>query len=650
MVANIPTPSQIEADDAPSSVATSYVLEVGQSAQGVLSSVADEDWFRVNLTAGQVYTFAVIGTGSAPLQDAYLYLKSSAGLDLVSNDDGGPNTSSLISYTALTTGSYYLDVASNWSVSGQYESAQYSISASAAEKPNFDYSMGAGAIDSYTSWLMESSPTVVTYGFRDRTSTLGNFDPSIDSFARLSAAQKNAVHLALTLWSDVANIQFEQVNEGGYTNNATILLANYADALDDAGAYANYPGSTAYSSSAGDIWLNTAGGISTVAAGIGTYTFETILHELGHAIGLSHPGDYNFSAGAIFSYEGSAQFLQDSKQYSVMSYFEASNTGSNIPDYQISTPLMFDILAMQNIYGANLTTRTDDTIYGFHSNAGTPYDFLINDIPQLCIWDAGGTDVIDCSGYSQAQNINLAAGSFSDIAGYIDNVSIALNVEIENAIGGTSHDVITGNDLNNIVTGNAGNDTINGGEGIDTAVYSGALREYGGTIASRTVIDLVANRDGTDTLSHIERLAFTDTMLALDTAANENAGNSYLLYQAAFDRTPDVEGLGYWISKMDQGVNIVTDVAQNFILSNEFKSLYGANPTATQFTNLLYQNVLHRLPDADGLNYWLTEFARDGDSLYKRAGTLNNFAISAENIANVADQIVDGIQYQAYVG
>lgn len=353
MVANISTPSLIEADDAPSSVATSYVLGIGQSAQGVSTSVADEDWYRVNLTAGQVYTFAVIGSGSSPVQDTYLYLKNAAGIDLVSNDDGGPNTSSLISYRALTTGSYYLDVASNWSASGQYESAQYSISASVGASPNFDYSMGAGAIDSYTSWLAETSPTVVTYGFRDRVSSLSNFDLSFNSFSRLSTAQKNAVHLALTLWSDVANIQFEQVNVSGYTNNATILIANYADALDFAGAYATYPGSTASSSSAGDVWLNTAGGISTVAAGIGTYTFETILHELGHAIGLSHPGDYSFTAGTIFSYEGSAQFLQDSKQYSVMSYFEATNTGSNIPDYQISTPLMFDILALQNIYGAN---------------------------------------------------------------------------------------------------------------------------------------------------------------------------------------------------------------------------------------------------------------------------------------------------------
>jgi serralysin len=650
MVTNIPNPSLTEFIDAPASIETGYVLDVGQTAQGILSDVSDQDWYGVNLIAGQAYTFAAIGTGSAPLQDTYLYLKNSAGVDIISNDDGGPDRSSIIVYAAPTTGIYYLDVTNNWSVSRQYEAAKYGLSFSADSKPNFDFSMGAGAIVSYSSWHIDAEPTVVTYGFRDRSSSPVHSQSYIASFSRLSAAQISAVNLALTQWSDVANIQFEQVNVGGYTNSATMLFANYADASDWAGAYANYPGSFTFSNSAGDVWLNTAGGISTIAADIGSYTYETILHEIGHAIGLSHPGDYNFIDSTTFSYESSAQFLQDSKQYSVMSYFDAINTGSSAPNYQITTPLMFDILALQNIYGANLTTRVDETVYGFNSSAGTTYDFSRNAIPQFCIWDAGGVDTLDCSGFSQAQKINLAAGSFSDIGGYEKNISIALGVDIEKAIGGSGADQIFANALDNLLTGKAGNDHIDGGDGIDTAIYTGKYTEYGGTIASRTIIDLVANRDGTDTLAHIERLQFTDTMLALDTQANENAGNSYLLYQAAFDRTPDVEGLGYWISKMDQGANIVTDVAQNFILSNEFKSLYGANPTVPEFMNLLYQNVLNRAPDQEGLNYWLDEFALAGDSTLYRAGLLNNFAISAENIANVASQIADGIQYQAYVG
>jgi hypothetical protein len=219
-------------------------------------------------------------------------------------------------------------------------------------------------------------------------------------------------------------------------------------------------------------------------------------------------------------------------------------------------------------------------------------------------------------------------------------------------IGTRIADDIYGLGGNDLATGGGGNDTINGGAGIDTAIYSGTAASYTLTpgVSSTTITDRTANRDGTDTLAQVERLAFSDTMLALDTSANENAGNAYLLYQAAFDRTPDEEGLGYWISKVDAGANMVKDVALNFILSNEFIGLYGANPTVPQFMNLLYQNVLNRTPDADGLKYWLDEFAQAGDSTLYRAGLLNNFAISNENIANVASQIVDGIQYQAYVG
>jgi len=108
-----------------------------------------------------------------------------------------------------------------------------------------------------------------------------------------------------------------------------------------------------------------------------------------------------------------------------MSYFGATSTGAVIPTNDVGTPLMFDILALQNIYGANMTTRMGDTVYGFGSNAGSPYDFASNSAPQFCIWDAGGSDTLNCSGFSQSQAINLSAGAFSDVGGYKANVSIA---------------------------------------------------------------------------------------------------------------------------------------------------------------------------------------------------------------------------------
>ena len=230
-------------------------------------------------------------------------------------------------------------------------------------------------------------------------------------------------------------------------------------------------------------------------------------------------------------------------------------------------------------------------------------------------------------------------------------------------IGGVGNDELQDYGVNNIFRGLGGNDTfIAAAGGVNSAVMRGKVADYsilatnnishdGLTgLSGFTVDDSVSNRDGFTQLVNINRLSFTDTMVALDTGANQTAGNAYLLYQAAFNRTPDTPGLGYWIAQMDKGANVITGVAENFILSNEFKGLYGSSPTVDQFTNLLYVNVLHRSADAAGLKYWEDQFAGTGFNLLTQAQTLNNFAISNENQANAATQIAHGIHYQAYVG
>src|SRR6476469_6093959 len=102
-------PNVIETTDAAASTATIYTLNVGDTAQGVLSSSSDHDWYRVNLVAGQTYSFAMIGTGTHSLQDTYLSLHNSAGTVLAVDDDSGPASSSSITFTATATGTYYLD-------------------------------------------------------------------------------------------------------------------------------------------------------------------------------------------------------------------------------------------------------------------------------------------------------------------------------------------------------------------------------------------------------------------------------------------------------------------------------------------------------------------------------------------------------------
>ena len=480
---------------------SSYLLTLNQTAEGTISSSSDIDFYKVSLVKGQTYTFALIGTGLNDLSDPILKLKDSSGKILLSNDDSGVGYSSLITYKANQTGSFYLDVQDFYSNPGQY-----GLSFTQGSKASFNLSMAASACftDSLV-WGSAGAGTSVTYGFR----STGVGTEQSETFSQLTSAEIDAVHSILNLWSDVANINFQEVSPGGYTDATTILFGNYNDPYDGAGAYAYYPGDRTSNSEAGDVWLNLAGGVNKDSVTEGSWTFEAILHEVGHAIGLTHPGDYNAGPGVSITYANSAQFIQDSTQYSVMSYFDGSNTGQYVAT-SITTPMMADIYELQLLYGANTTTRAGNTIYGFSNNTGSSiYSFSSSAIPLICIWDASGMDTLNCSGFSQNQLINLNEASFSNVGGGVTNVSIAFGAVIENATAGVGNDTILGNKVNNI---------LNGGLGSDTAIYEGTYAQY--TIINNnngtwTVTDSVLSRDGEDTISNIEYLQFTDQTYAL---------------------------------------------------------------------------------------------------------------------------------------
>ncbi len=160
---------------------------------------------------------------------------------------------------------------------------------------------------------------------------------------------------------------------------------------------------------------------------------------------------------------------------------------------------MADIRAVQSIYGA-ASTRTGNTIYDFSNFSA---------VPALTIYDSGGTDTLDCSGFSMSQRINLNPGTWSSIGGFVNNVGIYLTVVIENVIGGSGNDAITGNAVSNTIAGGFGNDTVNGGLGTDTAIFSGLRSAYTLTAISGGGVR-VAGPDGTDTLTSVERLVFSN--------------------------------------------------------------------------------------------------------------------------------------------
>lgn len=465
-------PGIIETTDAAADASTAYTLGIGQTARANISSGGDHDRFKVNLVAGQTYTFAMVGTGSASLTDTYLRLLDLDGTTVLSvNDNGLQNTNSIISYTATTTGTFYLDAAAFRSTA----TGQYGVSATLGTKASFDSDMIAGILDTHASWSgTRGTGVTITYGFRD------TYSGTETNFSHVGAVQQAAIKTVLQYYSEITGITFQQVNPGGYTDNATMLFSDYA-ANDGAGAYAYYPGSTASTSVAGDVWLND-GSVSKTSLPMGSYAMYTLMHEIGHALGLSHPGMYNAGNGVSISYANSAQFVQDSTQYTNMSYWGGSNTGASMGGYA-DTPMLYDILALQLKYGANMTTRTGDTVYGFGSNAGDVYDFAINNTPSICIWDAGGNDTLNTSRFFQNQTISLNAGDYSNIGGLVNNVSIAFGATIENAIGGQGNDCITGNQADNILTGGNGCDMLQGGAGNDTLYGDGAGTRKGAQIS-----------------------------------------------------------------------------------------------------------------------------------------------------------------------
>jgi hypothetical protein len=273
-----------------------------------------------------------------------------------------------------------------------------------------------------------------------------------------------------------------------------------------------------------------------------------------------------------------------------------------------------------------------DTIGGNFTFNGTQVSGTVTDIEEY----TGSTNGLGPTLDAHITGLNVDANTAANL---IETNQVQALLQL--AFGGNN--VITGSNGNDTLVGLGGNDVfipeagfnvIKGGSGFEQVVVNALIETSTINVSGNVVV--VNSSEGQDTLTNVERIQFSDGVVAFDIQGN--AGNAYRLYQAAFDRTPDIAGLSFWTHALDTGVNIQT-VAQDFVNSSEFQTVFGAHPTNQQLAFAMYQNVLGRTPDPAGLAFWVNQL---------NAGTpvgavLEGFAVSSENHALVDPTLVTGI-------
>ncbi|MET1110864.1 MAG: M10 family metallopeptidase C-terminal domain-containing protein, partial [Allosphingosinicella sp.] len=345
----------------------------------------------------------------------------------------------------------------------------------------------------------------------------------------LGPQQQTAARAAFAFISSVTGLTFTEITETDSVH-ANIRISQTAD-QDAPSAYGGFPSD--FRGVAGDIWFGRTNQPYYDLAFKGTWGFSTMMHEIGHTMGLKHGHqDYtNLDLSAFFGTSprfGSQSLTadRDGQAWSLMTYTPAPFTNSNFAGDKISQPqtyMQYDIAALQYMYGANFNTNSGDSVYTFSQTTG---EMFINGVGQgapagnnifLTIWDGGGNDTIDASNYANGVTIDLRPGEFStvDQAQLVNSLTLQNLVSlapgnfamallynndsrslIENAKGGIGNDIFVGNTANNVLDGGAGSDTV-----IFTSVTGVNVT------LNDTNTDVVVNHDGeTATLRSIENI------------------------------------------------------------------------------------------------------------------------------------------------
>lgn len=447
----------------------------------------------------------------------------------------------------------------------------------------------------------------------------------VRGWSGFSAVQQSRARDALAYISSIVDLSFVQKTTAEASN--TILFANN-DQTGSAG-YAQYPGE---SLSAFDLYLDNSGNTENAQLADGTYAALTLIHELGHVLGLEHP-----FAGAGAGSAGDASdaphlgAAEDSTAWTVMSYNDSR------AQYQIQFSAL-DIAALHYLYGPSRTARSGADTYMIRSDA-----------PNF-IWDGGGVDTLSAENAPVGCTVYLTPGWWGHVGASkatsitaAGQVTVNFGTTLENVVGSRHADTLVGNGAANSITGGTGSDTIDGGAGQDWALYGSgrSTATLARTTDGWTVQDTSGDRD---TLKSIERLRFSDSAVALDLGPQDPAGQALLLIGAVLGRDLMLSKrplMGTVIDLFDQGFNM-----QQLAGALMRLPIWAGVLTATDSSTDIARYLLTRVQGSEPATAELSAAARSLE-VDPQGTLLASLAASAANLVqvNLAGIAAQGFDY-----